>query len=275
MSKIVITDVATDPLNPAAGTHAIYTKPGPPGTGGVFVKDNLGNIVGPFGVGGGSGITQLTADVTAGPGSGSQVATIAPLAVTTGKIDNKAVDISKLADPVGGEFSFLWADSATSWKSDLPARVKFESPSRISILGDTPVFAYNPQNPRVVNSVGADIDLGYLARTQWILLSPGGADPPSNLPDGYTFYEINFPGGGGIKTYFLPDFRAYPPGSEIILLHHTGGAALLTIQADGGPDANRAIVGPAPVADQIIFSNYNGRRLITNGSSGWVLIGAF
>jgi hypothetical protein len=38
------------------------------------------------GTGGGGGINELTGDVTAGPGSGSQVATIAPYAVTNDKI---------------------------------------------------------------------------------------------------------------------------------------------------------------------------------------------
>ena len=47
--------------------------------------------------GAGGGITQLTGDVTAGPGSGSQVATIANLAVSTAKIANNAVDNTKLA----------------------------------------------------------------------------------------------------------------------------------------------------------------------------------
>src|SRR5262252_8574935 len=48
------------------------------------------------GGGGGSGITQLTGDVTAGPGSGSQVATIAASAVTTTKIAASAVTYAKL-----------------------------------------------------------------------------------------------------------------------------------------------------------------------------------
>lgn len=50
------------------------------------------------GGGGGGGITQLTTDVLAGPGTGSQVATIAPLAVTTGKIGALAVTTAKIAD---------------------------------------------------------------------------------------------------------------------------------------------------------------------------------
>lgn len=44
------------------------------------------------------GITQLTQDVLAGPGNGSQAATIAPLAVTTGKLAGDAVTEAKLAD---------------------------------------------------------------------------------------------------------------------------------------------------------------------------------
>lgn len=45
----------------------------------------------------GSGLDQLTGDVTAGPGSGSQVATIAALAVTTAKIAALAVTGAKIA----------------------------------------------------------------------------------------------------------------------------------------------------------------------------------
>lgn len=48
--------------------------------------------------GGGSGINQLTGDVEAGPGTGSQVATITDDAVTTVKILDEAVTNAKLAD---------------------------------------------------------------------------------------------------------------------------------------------------------------------------------
>jgi hypothetical protein len=50
------------------------------------------------GGGGAGGITELTGDVTAGPGSGSQAATIANNAVTTGKILNSAVTLAKIAN---------------------------------------------------------------------------------------------------------------------------------------------------------------------------------
>lgn len=52
-----------------------------------------------------SGINQLTGDVTAGPGSGSQVATIAPNAVTTGKINALAVTDAKINDVAAGKMT--------------------------------------------------------------------------------------------------------------------------------------------------------------------------
>jgi hypothetical protein len=51
--------------------------------------------------GGGSGLNQLTGDVTAGPGVGSQAATIAGNAVTTSKINNAAVTLAKIANAAG------------------------------------------------------------------------------------------------------------------------------------------------------------------------------
>lgn len=59
------------------------------------VTDTNGAVLGTASSG---GITQLTSDVTAGPGSGSQVATIAANAVTTSKINNAAVTLAKIAN---------------------------------------------------------------------------------------------------------------------------------------------------------------------------------
>lgn len=60
-----------------------------------------------------SGINQLTGDVTAGPGSGSQAATIANNAVTTAKINNGAVTIAKIsATGTADNTTFLRGDGA-------------------------------------------------------------------------------------------------------------------------------------------------------------------
>jgi len=169
---------------------------------------------------------------------------------------------------------FIFSDSLLAWVAGLPPRVKFAS-SRISILGDVPVNPIDPQNPRVVNSTGPDVDLGYLARTQRSSFPVGSGSPPGlALPDYFSFYEISL---SFDSWYFLPDCRAYPPGSEIVVVNTTAAALIARITADGGGDPNRAIVGPstATVGTQDISPDYSGRRFITNGSSGWILIGAF
>jgi len=57
------------------------------------------------GGGGGGGITALTGDVTAGPGSGSVIATIGALKVTGPKIANNAVTFAKMQ--VINNYTFL------------------------------------------------------------------------------------------------------------------------------------------------------------------------
>jgi hypothetical protein len=60
-----------------------------------------------------AGISQLTGDVTAGPGTGSQAATIANNAVTTGKIADDNVTYAKIQD-VSATDRLLGRDTASS-----------------------------------------------------------------------------------------------------------------------------------------------------------------
>lgn len=60
------------------------------------------------------GINQLTGDVTAGPGNGSQVAIIAPNAVTTGKLAAGAASNAKLADMPDGTIKANIAGTAAA-----------------------------------------------------------------------------------------------------------------------------------------------------------------
>lgn len=62
------------------------------GTNITLTDDGLGNVtIDASGGGGGGGITQLTGDVTAGPGSGSQAATLANSGITAGTYTNPTV----------------------------------------------------------------------------------------------------------------------------------------------------------------------------------------
>jgi hypothetical protein len=63
---------------------------------------------------GGSGITQLTGDVTAGPGTGSQATTIANNAVTAAKINADAVTTAKILNANVTEAKLLIADNTTA-----------------------------------------------------------------------------------------------------------------------------------------------------------------
>lgn len=75
-----------------------------------------------------SGITELTGDVTAGPGSGSQVATIANLAVTNAKIANATID---LATKVTGLLPI-----ANGGTGQATASAAFNALSPITLAGD-------------------------------------------------------------------------------------------------------------------------------------------
>jgi len=69
---------------------------------GWSVVDASGNIQTSGGGGGGGGITQLTGDVTAGPGTGSQLATIAAAAVTYAKMQHVSANSKLLGSGAAG-----------------------------------------------------------------------------------------------------------------------------------------------------------------------------
>jgi hypothetical protein len=77
----------------SGNTTEVVTATGTLTSGDCAQWDANGNVVASGGpCAAGSGITQLTGDVTAGPGSGSQAATIANAAVTLAKIANAAAN---------------------------------------------------------------------------------------------------------------------------------------------------------------------------------------
>lgn len=175
-----------------------------------------------------------------------------------------AVTSAKLA-MTPAVFQFVLADVAgTSWVSGLPARIKFEAPARVSIVGDSGV-ALSPLNPQVLG-VG-DTDQGYLARTQTATLTDAS---PAALPDGYTLYDIEL---ALAKSFTLPDSRLLPPGSEILIVNKGIGNATVL---GAGADSYHSIIGPVPT-NQTMLANYNGRRFLTNTrvGGGWILIGSF
>ena len=80
------------------GPQGIKGDTGATGTTGAQGPKGDQGIQGIQGPAGTPGLTQLTGEVTAGPGTGSQVATIASNAVVAAKIANKAVTYAKIQD---------------------------------------------------------------------------------------------------------------------------------------------------------------------------------
>lgn len=86
-----------------------------------------------------AGISQLTGDVTAGPGTGSQVATIANLAVTNAKIANTTID---LTTKVTGTLPVLNGGTGTTTATGTAGSVVLSnSPTLVSPALGTPTSA--------------------------------------------------------------------------------------------------------------------------------------
>jgi len=99
-----------------------------------------------FGGAGGGGLNQLTGDITAGPGTGSQAATIANNAVTTSKINNGAITVPKLsATGTADNTTFLrgdgtWATPPTGTPAGSNTQIQYNSSGS---FGAESAFTYN------------------------------------------------------------------------------------------------------------------------------------
>lgn len=82
--------------DPAVGSQVLYIWYDTDSTPDTYIWDGSAWVLINATVAG--GITQLTGDVTAGPGSGSQAATIANNAVTTAKVLNANITYAKIQD---------------------------------------------------------------------------------------------------------------------------------------------------------------------------------
>lgn len=78
--------------SPAIGSQVLYLWEDTDNPGDLYMWDGAAWVLS----GSGGGITQLTGDVTAGPGSGSQAATIANNAVSTAKVADDAITYAKI-----------------------------------------------------------------------------------------------------------------------------------------------------------------------------------
>lgn len=153
-----------------------------------------------------TGITQLTGDVTAGPGSGSQAATIANLAVTNAKIANATID---LTTKVTGALPI--ANGGTGQTTANPA---FNALSPLTTKGD--LLSFSTVNARL--PVGTDgqvvtADSGQALGVKWATIASS------------TNGNVRAPEGGGTVTLTNADNRTQRfdlTAAETVLLPTTG-----------------------------------------------------
>lgn len=154
--------------------------------------------------GGGSGITELTGDVTAGPGSGSQAATIANDAVTTATILNANVTLAKIANAAANS-KVLGSGAAGSGAP----YAEIDLGTNLSMAGTTLNAATGAANPL---TVGVTVDGGGSAITTGI---KGYVQCPiSGTIDQWTVLADQ---AGDIEfDVFLDAFASYPSTTSIV-----------------------------------------------------------
>ena len=204
--------------------------------------------------------------------SSVQTAKIALGAVNTARIALGAVTADRLAMSEV-PYGFILSDSVGGdWAGGLPPRIKFAFPSRLSILGDIGGVS-DPVFPRLVDSSGPDVDIGYLSKALsfYIKLPPAGGDL-NLLTTRPTVFELDV---SGAVTVYLPDSRAYPPGTVLTFVQTSTGVVVVgktSAFVAGGFGDIKQTLPDIPAADQLILPGQT-KKFITFGGAGggwWV-----
>jgi len=214
-----------------------------------------------------------------------QTAKIANLAVTNAKIANGTILNGKISDGVLGlekliaplaAYQTVYSTAGLSWVAGLLPRLKFGTDganlSRVTILGDLGALSDpTPRYVRLLDTTGADVSLGHLAKTfsyTGAVPAPGTNLLLNSIAGAPTVFNL-VPGGAAADVE-LPYSTYYPLGTEILVLNITANP--FTIVTGAGASALVNVLG-AGVASYVIGAG-TGRRFLAR-TAGWVSTGTF
>lgn len=169
----------------------------------VSAKDALGNeVTVDLSAAVGGGINQLTGDVAAGPGSGSQAATIQANAVTTAKIIDNAVTTLKILDQAvtlaklinAGAAGFIGATAAGPWGALTPTQATaLLNPATFALPGLQPVDSRLLMTARGADLGDADATLQPFSTGKSLYVMPAATLTATRT---FTLGNTSAPGAG-------------------------------------------------------------------------------
>ncbi len=256
---------------------------------GTEYLNGQGNFTTPAGGGGGSGIDQLTGDVIAGPGTGSQAATIAAGAVSLSKMANLAQDqfIGRVTASTGvPETATITAAARTVLDDTTVAAMRTTlgaaggtgtangtntGDQTITLTGDVTGSGGGSFSATIANSAVTNAKLANMATTTVKGQSVGGSGAPIDLTVAQLLAIIVSSSGGGTTNFLRADGSFAAPAGG-------GGGGILDVQhfqAESLDDADAnwtnmvtttAGLAVSPLTSSIQTRSYSGS--VSNASGG-------